>query len=280
MGRRPLIGRIKSRNGMNRSIQRNASQASPVLKAVALLEAVVRAGGPVSLADLSSKLALPKPTAHRLARLLEKAGLLQKNPLTRRYLVGSAFLDLGLHALMSAPANLHRRRLLERLSEKLGETVNLGILSGDVVIYLDRVEASWPLRMDFKPGSRVPFHCTANGKLLVAWARPALRERLLRSQTFPAYTPHTLVTRAALLAELSEIRRRGYSEDNEEFLAGVCCLAVPVRDRRGAVVAGLAVSAPSARFNLERARGHLSDLLAVAEELGTEFEAHQEGDGG
>lgn len=280
MGCRPLIGRTQSRNGMNRSIQRNASQASPVLKAVALLEAVVRAGGPVSLADLSSKLALPKPTAHRLARLLEKAGLLQKNPLTRRYLVGSAFLDLGLYALMSAPANLHRRRLLERLSVKLGETVNLGILSGDVVIYLDRVEASWPLRMDFKPGSRVPFHCTANGKLLAAWARPALRERLLRSQTFPAHTPHTLVTRAALLAELSEIRRRGYSEDNEEFLAGVCCLAVPVRDRRGAVVAGLAVSAPSARFNLERARAHLSDLLAVAEELGTEFEAHHEGDGG
>jgi IclR family transcriptional regulator, acetate operon repressor len=257
---------------MKRSTERNSIQASPVRKAFGLLEHVVRAGAPVSLASLSACLALPKPTAHRLARLLESAGLLEQDPISRRYLVGPSFLDLGLHALLNAPANVHRRRLLERLSEKLGETVNLGVLSGDVVLYLDRVEAAWPLRMDFKPGSRVPFHCTANGKLLAAWARGAVRARLLRPEVFPAYTPRSITTRERLVCELGEIRRRGYSEDDEEFLAGVCCLAVPVRDRRGTVVAGLAVSAPSARFNLERARGFLPDLLHAAEELGAEFE--------
>lgn len=257
---------------MKRSIERNSVQASPVRKAIGLLEHVIRAEAPVSLASLSASLALPKPTVHRLARLLQGAGLLERDPISRRYLVGPSFVELGLHALLNSPANVTRRRLLERLSEKLGETVNLGVLSGDVVIYLDRVEASWPLRMDFKPGSRVPFHCTANGKLLVAWARAAVRERLLRPEVFPAYTPRSITSRDRLVAELAEIRRRGYSEDDEEFLMGVCCLAVPVRDGRGSVVAGLAVSAPSARFNLERARGFLPDLLAVAEELGAEFE--------
>src|SRR5262245_54192040 len=177
---------------MKRSIERNSLHVSPVRKALGVLEHVVRAEAPVTLANLSASLALPKPTAHRLARLLESAGLLERDPFTRRYLVGPSFVDMGLHALLNAPANVRRRRRLEQLSEKLGETVNLGVLSGDVVVYLDRVEASWPLRMDFKPGSRVPFHCTANGKLLVAWARPAVRDRLLGPGTFPACTPRSI----------------------------------------------------------------------------------------
>jgi DNA-binding IclR family transcriptional regulator len=270
---------------MNRSIERNADRtrtrgASPVLKAVGVLDHIARAPGPVTLADLSAGTALPKPTTHRLARMLETAGMLHRDPLTRRYAVVPALVALSFHALRSAPASPHRHVLLERLSERLGETVNLGVLSGAEILYLDRVESRWPLRMDFKPGSRVPFHCTANGKLLVAFARPAMRERLLRPKTFPAHTPSTITSRAALGRELAEIRRRGYSEDNEEFLIGVCCLAVPVRERRGSVVAGLAVSAPSARFNLERARSYLPDLVTAAAELGAALEAERHGDGG
>jgi DNA-binding IclR family transcriptional regulator len=161
---------------------------------------------------------------------------------------------------------------LERLSEKLGETINLAILAGDEVLYLDRVESSWPLRMDFKPGSRVPIHATANGKLLLAHAEPAARARLMRILRLTPVTARTITERARLEAQLGEIRRQGYSEDDEEFLAGVCCLAVPIRDRRGHVIAGLAVSAPSARFNLDRARAHLGDLQRTAAELAFELD--------
>ena len=121
--------------------------------------------------------------------------------------------------------------------------------------------------MDFKPGSRVPIHCTANGKLLLAFAPRRRRERLLSSISLERYTRNTLTERAALHRELLEIRRRGYAEDNEEFLVGVCCLAVPVKDHRGRAVAGLAVSSPSARFPLEKARSYLPDLRACAEQL-------------
>jgi DNA-binding IclR family transcriptional regulator len=259
---------------MKRSTERNAG-VSPVLKALSILTHVARAANPVGLAELSGAAAIPKPTAHRLARLLEGAGLVHKDLVTRRYLVGPALVDLGFHALRMTPAHGNRQLLLQRLSEKLQETVNLGILSGVEIVYLDRVESSWPLRMDFKPGSRVPLHCTANGKLLVAFARPALRERLVRSMKLTAFTSRTITSRERLIEQLAEIRRRGYSEDGEEFLAGVCCLAVPVRDRRGGVIAGLAVSAPSARFNLERARAHLPDLHAAAAEIGAELDAER-----
>jgi DNA-binding IclR family transcriptional regulator len=256
---------------MKRSIERNGAAVSPVLKAVSLLAHVASASAPVSLAALSVAVRLPKPTAHRLAGLLEQAGLLRKDPLTRRYVVGPALLEIGFDALRSAPAHRNRQLLLERLSEKLGETVNLGVLSGGEVLYLDRVEASWPLRMDFKPGSRVPLHCTANGKLFLAYAAPSVRDRLLRGLRLPALTSRTITSRPRLQGALAEIRRRGWSEDDEEFLAGVCCLAVPVRGRRGRVIAGLAVSAPSARFNLERAREHLPDLRTAADALGAEL---------
>ncbi len=258
---------------MKRSIDRNTVASSPVLKALAVLGYVARASAPVTLAEVSLTVGLPKPTAHRLAGLLEQAGLVHKDPLTRRYVVGSALVDLGFQAIRVAPGHRDRQLLLERLSEKLGETVNLGVLSGGEIVYLDRVEASWPLRMDFKPGSRVPVHCTANGKLLLAFAPRRRRERLAHSLPLEAYTPNTLTEPSTLLRELLQIRRQGYAEDNEEFLVGVCCLAVPVKDRRGRTLAGLAVSAPSARFSLEKARSYLPDLQACAEQLGAHLVA-------
>lgn len=245
--------------------------SSPVLKAISLLERVARAGEPISLAELSATTRLPKPTTHRLAARLERAGLVAKDALTHRYVVGAALVELGFEAIRNAPRRRNRRLILERLSEKLGETVNLAVLSGDEIVYLDRVESSWPLRMDFKPGSRVPVHCTANGKLLLAYAPPAVGDKLLQSLQLTPHTPRTIVRRRELEREVAAIRERGYSEDNEEFLAGVSCLAVPVRGRDGRVLAGLAVSAPSARFDLRRARTHLPDLVAAAEEIGEQL---------
>jgi DNA-binding IclR family transcriptional regulator len=263
---------------MKRSTVRNTVAASPVLKAVSLLAHVARASAPMSLAALSAAARLPKPTAHRLAGQLAQAGLVRKDPLTRRYAVGPALVEIGFDALRSAPVHGNRQLLLERLSEKLGETVNLGVLSGGEVLYLDRVEASWPLRMDFKPGSRVPLHCTANGKLFLAYAAPSARDRLLAGLRLAPLTARTITSHARLLGALAEIRRRGWAEDDEEFLAGVCCLAVPVQDRHGRVIAGLAVSAPSARFNLDRAREHLPDLQTAAEALGVELQIERRGD--
>jgi IclR family acetate operon transcriptional repressor len=256
---------------VERNVPSNGIHPSPVLRAVGVLARIARAPGPLGLAELSAATALPKPTAHRLARLLEHAGLVDRDALSRRYVVGPGLVELGFHALRNAPAQAGRRLLLERLSEKLGETVNLAVLAGDEVLYLDRVESSWPLRMDFKPGSRVPIHCTANGKLLLAHAPARIRRRLLGTLRLTPVTSRTITSRARLERQLGEIRRRGYSEDEEEFLAGVSCLAVPVRDPEGRVVAGLAVSAPSARFDLGRARAHLDDLRATAAALGLEL---------
>ncbi len=265
-------------NGINTSRDgTNASPSdSPVVRALRILAAVARADAPLSLAELSHAVGLPKATVHRLAGLVEGEGLIERDPLARRYVVATGLDDLALSALRTAPVHRNRRAALRRLSERLGETVNLGVLHGGEVMYVERVEAAWPLRMELKPGSRVPIHCTAIGKLLLAFAPREVRERLLAAASLEPRTGSTITSRARLEEELAATRTRGHSEDDEEFLAGVCCVAVPVRDARGKVLAGLAVSAPTARLPLGRARGHIEELKAAAREVGAYLDAARE----
>jgi IclR family transcriptional regulator, acetate operon repressor len=210
-----------------------AAPESPVVRALRILAAVAGAEAPLSLADLARTVRLPKATVHRLAALVEGEGLIERDPLARRYVVAGRFDDLALRALRSTPVHRSRRQVLRRLSDRLAETVNLGVLHGGEVMYVERVEAAWPLRMELKPGSRVPIHCTAIGKVLLAFAPRPVRERLLEVASLEPHTAHTITSAARLEAELETTRRRGYSEDDEEFLAGVCWIPVPGAGARG-----------------------------------------------
>lgn len=144
------------------------------------------------------------------------------------------------------------------------------MMTGTAVVYLDRVEASWPFGLKFEAGSRVPLHCTSMGKLLLGALPRRRRDALIAASALSRYTENTITDRAALRRELDEIRKRGYSVDNQEFLAGVVCLAVPVIDKKGAVCAALAISAPEARMSTAEAVTHLPTLLAAAAELGAQ----------
>jgi DNA-binding IclR family transcriptional regulator len=240
---------------------------SPITKALRILQFIATREQPSSLAQLSAELRIPKPSVHRIAGILEHGGFVRKDQATRQFQVGGVFHDMCITAIRNTGEHGERQALLDQLSATLRETINLGILSGHQIVYIERVESSWPLRMDFDPGSRFPAYCTATGKLLLAFAPAVSRDRIINATPLRPYTPNTITDRAVLDRELAKIRRRGYSEDNEEFLAGVCCIAVPVSDGRKRTVFGLAVSAPSARFPLKKARQHLPDLFACAEQL-------------
>jgi len=247
------------------------TRRSPLGKALKILHAVAREPRAMSLADISAAARLPKPTAHRLVLELERLGLVVRDPLSRRYRVGVQLEELAVAAMRNAGAQSGRRLHLERLAEKLGERVNIGVISAGRVEYVEWVESVGPLRIDIPPGTQVPLHCSANGKLLLAHGAAIARRGLLAAAPFRRYTPNTITTADGLARELEKIRRQGYSEDDEEFLAGVCCLAVPIRDRRGEVVAGLAVMAPTARLPLPRARQHVPDIRACAAAISAEL---------
>ena len=241
----------------------------PALKVFAVLETIASQQRPLAISELAALLQVPKPTMHRIVRQLDTEGLLQREPNRRVYGPGPRLLNFALGAVQSSMRSAPRHAVLEALSAKVGETCNFGMMSGNAILYLDRVEASWPFGLKFESGSRVPLHCTSVGKLLLSVQPRRRRDELIRTTPLPRYTENTITDPDALHRELDEIRKRGYSIDNQEFLAGVVCLAVPVRDSKGMICAGLAISAPHARMSVAESIGHLPVLLAAADQLAT-----------
>jgi DNA-binding IclR family transcriptional regulator len=243
----------------------------PLLRAFALLEHVVRARGAVSLQEVTDAAHLPKPTVYRMLGVLEDAGLVAREPEGRRMVAGPRLARLAHDVMRNEALRAPRHAILKRLAEEVGETVNLTMLDRGEVVYLDRVETAWPLRMTLQPGSRVPLHCTASGKLLLALLPTARRRRIVDELALTPFTEHTIVDRRKFDAELAGIRRAGLATDNEEYLAGLVCVAVPVT-ASGRVAACVAVQVPLARMSLPHAMDHLPALRRAADALGDTFD--------
>ncbi len=263
-----LSDKARLKGGVARSpVSENSGKAFPTVKAVSILETIASARRPLSVTELGALLGLPKPTAHRIVRMLESEGLMQREPGSRRFVPGPRLVRLGLGIVGAAMLGAPRHSILESLSQKIRETCNFGVINGSHVLYLDRVEAEWPLGLRFESGSRVPLHCTSMGKLFLSWLPKQKRAVLLRSLSLLRYTENTITDIARLEPELEKIRETEVSTDDQEFLAGVVCVAVPVRDQSGHPVAALAISAPLARMSLEQGLQHVPLMQKAAEEL-------------
>lgn len=237
------------------------------LRALSVLEALVAAERPAALADLTATVRLPKPTLYRMLGLLQSAGLVVREPGARRYAPGPRLAALGRNVMLNASLRAGRHAILARLVGEIGETCNFTMLDGAEVIYVDRVEAQWPLRMNLTSGSRVPLHCTASGKLLLALLPKPARERISAQISLPRYTATTLTERRDLMAELARIRANRYATDREEYHAGLVCVAVPVLDSRRRACAALAIQAPVSRLPLARALESLPSLRRAADSM-------------
>src|SRR5579862_7887260 len=146
-----------------------ATETSSTLKAFGVLEVLVRTGRAVTLSELMQATELPKPTLHRTLALFEEAGFLTREPGGRAYIIGERLSRFALDVLRSDGAAAQRRTILQRVVSEISETCNLAVLKKGVLIYLDRVEAAWPLRLHVpEGGAGLPPHCCASGKLLLA----------------------------------------------------------------------------------------------------------------
>ena len=237
---------------------------SAILRAVRVMETIAASHVPPQLAEICKAVGLPKPTVFRILSTLETAGLVGREPGSKRYHCGRRLSGLAAEVLLTSPSFAARHAILQELVEQIGETCNLTIPNGGEGMYLDRVEAAWPLRVTLSAGSSVPLHASASGKLFLSHMPRRSRERFLRQSPLIRHTQHTLVEPRILLEELDCIRQQGYATDNEEYLAGTCCLAVPVHNADGRVVAALAMHAPTPRTGLDEAMQFLPAMQAAA----------------
>ena len=245
---------------------------SVFLRSFAVLDYVVRAGRPVLAADIAEHLGLPKPTVYRMIEQFEAAGFLQRSFASRRVGIGPRLTDLAFDILRASVQYAPRRQILNTLVAKVGETCNIGALDGSEIVYFDRVEVThWPLQLHFHVGSKVPLHCSAIGKLFLAFLPEAKGAALVERIELKPYTGTTITTVAALKTELDRVRREGLSIDREEYLSGVVCVAAPIFNARHEIAAGIAIQAPAARMpasDAYRYRGPLEEAArALCESL-------------
>lgn len=244
-----------------------ATSGSSAERSLRLLALLAREGRALTLAELSVRLGLPKATTHRLCAQLTEGGFVVRDVAERSYAVGPALRRLALDTLNHGLQRGLRHEVLAAVVAEVGETCNFTTLDGSEIVYVDRVEARWPLRLTLDVGSHVPLHCTASGKLLLSGMPRARRDALIDRLTLVRMTPHTITEPAALKAECDAIAREGHSCDREEFIAGLIAVAVPVRDDQGEVRAAVAMHAPTARLSLEAAIARLPALRAAAERM-------------
>ncbi len=237
------------------------------LRLLLLLEEIAKIGVPVTPTEINQRLGLPKPTIHRLFATLETEGFLQREIDGRSYTPGRRLRDLSTGVLTSLRVRTARLAVLNALAEEIGETCNIAMPDRDSMVYIDRVETKWPLRIQLPIGTHVPFYCTASGKMYLASLNPAHLERYVHAGRRVARTPRTITDPHELLSEIDRTRERGHSQDDEEFMEGMIALAVPIRDGHGRLLSTLSFHAPTQRLSLSDAHGFLPQMHQAASEL-------------
>ncbi len=238
--------------------------SSALGKGMAVLSAILRAAKPPSLSDLADATLLPRPTVFRLVKQLEETKLVTRAADGVTYVPGPSLMTLASDALTSFAQTAPVYAILRGLVHDVGESCNVGVLDRDGVVYIERVECDWPLRLQIGIGSRVPLHATAIGKLMMAHMPSRTRKRLFASGERERFTENTITDPKSLEIQFKQIRRQGYASNDQENTIGLIGLAVPIYDTRGKVVAGLSLHAPLARMTVQTAVENLPRFRAAA----------------
>ncbi|MEO8407122.1 MAG: IclR family transcriptional regulator [Oxalobacteraceae bacterium] len=237
------------------------------LRVLRLIEYLAGANHPQTLSQLAFRTRIPKATMMRTLDSLEQLGYVLRTPIERGYVLGPAAADLALSTLRNSTLMRACRAILGNLTAEIGETCNLTVPAGDEVLYVDRVDTAEPLRLHLPPGTHVPMHCTASGKLFLSRLPLFDQRKLLSLINLKRMTPKTIVDIDLMETELKRIEVRGIGIDNEEFIRGMVAVAVPICAHDGRTVAALACHAPTARQSLDQLMENIPKLKVAALKL-------------
>jgi IclR family transcriptional regulator, pca regulon regulatory protein len=226
----------------------SATSSQSLERGLAILGAFTPDRPALGISELAQRLGLTRSTTHRYVATLARLGFLDQDDATRKYRLGIRVLDLGFSVLGSLGLREIAAPHLQRLTAATGHTSNLAIRDDTDVILIDRIRGRpgryHHLEFSLHAGSRIPSHCSATGKALLAFLpQPDLDELLDRIELLPR-GPRTVTSRATLAAELSQVRRTGIAVNDEELESGLRSIAVPIRSRSGTVVAAINLAIP------------------------------------
>jgi IclR family transcriptional regulator, pca regulon regulatory protein len=234
-------------------------------RGLAILGAFKPATPELGISDLARELGLSRSTSHRYVATLARLGYLQQNAQTRKYRLGPRVLDLGFSAINSMELRQISSPHLQQLSDETGHTVNMAILDGADIVYIERCRTSGPgqreIDLALHVGSRLPAYCTSMGKVLLAYLPAPEQATLIDRIEFVDRGPNTITTRSALAAELERVRDRGVAVNNEELAYGLRSIAVPVWGQSGDVAAAINLAVHRSAASIEDLVDRLSPTL-------------------
>jgi len=232
-----------------------------------VLEAVAALSGGATLADVARRTALARSTTHYLMQALVAHGYLHQQPNERSYQLGLKVFRLAGHPLNSEQIATTAMPFLNELSRLTHESVAVGIFRDDAVTLVATRDTEGPVRVVQSVGAQRPIHCTGLGKVLVAWLPALERSRLVAELQLKKHTPKTIIQRAAFERELRRVRSSGYAVDDEEFVAGVRCVAAPVFNESGEIIMAISAIGPKQRMTHQRLRECRPLVLTCARQL-------------
>ena len=232
--------------------QPNQSEpVSSVLKVFTILQALGERGA-IGVSELAQSLMMSKATTYRFLQTMKSLGYVDQIGESDKYSLTLKLFELGSTALEQVDLIALADQEMRLIAEKTNEAVHLGVMDKDAIVYVHKIDSGYNLRMYSRVGKRNPLYCTAIGKVLLSGRSDSWVTERMASVDFIQFTEQTLANTEQLLQELALVRQQYFAQDNEEQEMGIRCLAVPIFDRFGHIVASMSMSFPTIRFRDER----------------------------
>ena len=236
-------------------------------RGLGLLEVLAAERRDVSLSELAARFSWDKSTTFRLLTTLVRRGYVDQDSERRKYRLGLKIFDLCYALRMQLDIRARARPFMEQLALNSRETCHLAVLDGGEIVAIEHVESPERIRACADIDPRGPSHCTALGKVLLAYLPDGQLEELLRRERLSAYTDKTITNPEVLRSHLMTVKEKGYALDDEESDPGLRCLAVPVHDSEGSAVAAVGISGPAHRIRFEYLDRYIELVKVAGEEI-------------
>lgn len=243
--------------------QKNDYNINSLIKSLNILEELIE-HDEMSILELANASGMGKSTVHRILGTFKSMGYVNQNKENSKYFPTLKIFELGTKAVNRIPLKKIVKPYLEEIFEKCHETVNFGIIDKNKVIYLDKLVAAEPLRIELEVGRRVPSYCSALGKSILAFTRDFEVSQIY----FEKITENTVDSPERLLDQLKTIRKNGYAMEQGEYINGLTCIAVPIKNKSNKSVAAISIATPTIRMNDERREAFIKLLMETVSKIG------------
>jgi DNA-binding IclR family transcriptional regulator len=249
------------------------SNVQSLERALTLLNKLSEYPDGIQITRLSEQVGLTKSTIHRLLATLSSMNYVVKDEETDKYKLGLQVLFLSRNLLNNSDIVAVSKPFLEKLSQEVNETVHLCIEDRGEVVYIDKIESTQTIRMYSRVGSRAPMYCTGVGKILLSDKNPDVFEEIVSKINFIPKTPSTITSKEQFIEEIEKVKSQGYALDNAENEIVLRCIAAPIFDHKGKIIASFSISGPSNRVTLELINDSLIEKMkqysiAISRNLG------------